>query len=169
MAIAAKMKSTQRAQKREMHALNLVRSSLVLFLGFGLCACSPTTAPATNSSPETGSGANPIQSPDAVKPPSEKGSLPSMPEDVPIYAGSNQTTGTQVGSQTVGSWKTTDPTDKVVAFYAKALPDAGWTVDKNDGSALGATLNASKQGRTLMVAITRALPEGSVFNISHKP
>ena len=92
-----------------------------------------------------------------------------MPDDVPVYPGAEHTIGTRVGSQTVGSWKTSDAPEVVAAHYAERLPAAGWSVDRNDGSAMGATIHASKEGRKLTVAITRALPAGSVVNLSHRP
>lgn len=156
MVLRNKKKESDSAGKSGLARLNL--ACLGLLLLFGLVACSSAGNSVSPASPASASPSAPTT-----------GSLPDMPDDVPIYPEANHTTGTRVGTQTVGSWKTTATTSKVIEFYTKSLPESGWTLDKNDSAALGATLSASKQNRKLTVAITQALPEGAVFNISHKP
>lgn len=157
-------------------SLSLARVAFVVLLAFGISGCgrdkatdhSEGTAPPTGAT-ATDTAEKSQESSPAVSADDTEHTFPTMPEDVPLYPSAGQTTGTRVGEQTVGSWKTTDTPDVVVAFYAEQLPGAGWTIDKNEGSALGATMEASKEGRKLMVAITRALPQGTVVNLSHRP
>lgn len=143
-------------------------AAMSLLLGIVGCSGKPAVETPKDGGAATNTGTDPGRSPPAAGTPG-KGATPSMPEDVPIYPNAAQTKGTSVGTQTVGSWKTEDATKAVIAFYEEKLPASGWTVEKNDGSALGATIQASKQGRKLTVAITTALPKGAVVHLSHRP
>jgi len=83
----------------------------------------------------------------------EQNKLPaSYPKDLPTFPGAAPTTSMLVPNGTgMVMFSASSPVDEVAAYYAKALPEHGWTVDKTSND--GKRIQASKDKRSATLSI----------------
>ena len=80
-----------------------------------------------------------------------------FPRDIPIYAPATvQMSQIMEGGKTImASLACDDETEKVVQFYKKALPEAGWKVSGEMNMGGTALLQGEKEGKELNVSVNR--------------
>ena len=93
--------------------------------------------------------------------------------DLPDYPGATRTAYSSNGGTVEVEYATSDPFDKVTAFYMKALKDNGWSMGSLTSSAASAsdyrmTYTASKSGADVKIVVSHK-PEGNVvINVERK-
>jgi hypothetical protein len=83
----------------------------------------------------------------------QQGNLPAdYPKDLPIFPGAEPTTSMLVpGGTGMVVFSASSPAKEVAAFYTKALPEQGWTVEGTSHD--GKRIQAAKDQRSATVAI----------------
>lgn len=92
------------------------------------------------------------------------GALPAdFPKDIPVYTGAAVTGG---GSATGGKGAvltTADAADKVAEFYKTELAKQGWTDVKSQAAGPMTSITATKDKRTLAIALTKSPTDGKTM------